>query len=46
MAWLGMHNYTYLWLKPDHSPHEVAEQFADIFIGGIGSGRPARQGAE
>ena len=35
MAWLGMHNYTYLWLRPDHAPHEVAKQFADIFISGI-----------
>lgn len=37
MAWLGMHNYTYLWLKPDGalSAHEVAKRFADIFISGI-----------
>jgi AcrR family transcriptional regulator len=35
MAWLGMHNYTYLWLRADHAPHEVAKQFADIFISGI-----------
>jgi AcrR family transcriptional regulator len=37
MAWLGMHNYTYLWLKPDGSlsAHDVAREFADIFIGGI-----------
>jgi AcrR family transcriptional regulator len=36
-AWLGMHNYTYLWLK-DHGPltaHEVASAFDDIFIRGI-----------
>ncbi len=37
LAWLGMHNYTYLWLKPDGelSAHDVAKRFADIFIGGI-----------
>lgn len=37
MAWLGMHNYTYLWLRPGGalSAHDVAEPFADIFIGGI-----------
>ena len=36
-AWLGMHNYTYLWLKPGGalSAAEVAEQFADVFIGGV-----------
>jgi len=41
MAWLGMHNYTYLWLKTDGSlsAHDVARQFADIFIRGIESGR-------
>jgi TetR/AcrR family transcriptional regulator, cholesterol catabolism regulator len=37
LAWLGMHNYTYLWLKPDGlmSARDVAKPFADIFIGGI-----------
>jgi AcrR family transcriptional regulator len=37
LAWLGMHNYTYLWLKPKGklSAHDVAQRFADIFIGGI-----------
>jgi AcrR family transcriptional regulator len=36
-AWLGMHNYTYLWLKPGGalSAEEVAEKFADVFIGGV-----------
>ena len=36
-AWLGMHNYTYLWLKAGGrlSASEVAESFADIFISGI-----------
>jgi len=36
-AWLGMHNYTYLWLKPGHrlSARDVAEPFADIFRQGI-----------
>ncbi len=36
-AWLGMHNYTYLWLKPNGplSAERVAEKFADVFIGGV-----------
>ena len=37
LAWLGMHNYTYLWLKVDGrlSARDVAKPFADIFIRGI-----------
>jgi AcrR family transcriptional regulator len=37
LAWLGMHNYTYLWLKVDGrlSAHDMAKPFADIFIRGI-----------
>ena len=37
MAWLGMHNYTYLWLKPGGrlSARDVAKPFAQIFMGGI-----------
>lgn len=36
-AWLGMHNYTYLWLKSTGklSASTVASRFADIFTGGI-----------
>src|SRR3954466_2485905 len=36
-AWLGMHNYTYLWLKPGGrvSARDVAKPFADLFIRGI-----------
>jgi AcrR family transcriptional regulator len=36
-AWLGLHNYTYLWLRPNGrlSAHDVARAFADIFISGI-----------
>ena len=39
-AWLGMHNYTYLWLKTGGSltARDVAKPFADIFMRGIGSG--------
>jgi TetR/AcrR family transcriptional regulator, cholesterol catabolism regulator len=39
LAWLGMHNYTYLWLKPGGlmSARDVAKPFADIFIRGISS---------
>jgi TetR/AcrR family transcriptional regulator, cholesterol catabolism regulator len=44
-AWLGMHNYTYLWLKPGKglSANDVAEPFAAIFTRGI---EAAPQGAE
>jgi AcrR family transcriptional regulator len=37
LAWLGMHNYTYLWLKSSGtlSARDVAKPFADIFIRGI-----------
>src|SRR5688572_2333107 len=36
-AWLGMHNYTYLWLKPGErlSARDVARPFAEIFMHGI-----------
>jgi len=38
-AWLGMHNYTYLWLKPGGrvSARDAAKPFADIFLRGITS---------
>lgn len=41
-AWLGMHNYTYLWLKRSgrYSAAEVAALFADIFIRGIAEPAP------
>jgi len=37
LAWLGMHNYTYLWLKPGGpvSARDVAQPFAEIFLRGI-----------
>lgn len=37
LAWLGMHNYTYLWLKADGrlSARDVAKPFAEIFLRGI-----------
>ncbi|HVU72598.1 MAG TPA: TetR/AcrR family transcriptional regulator [Mycobacteriales bacterium] len=37
LAWLGMHNYTYLWWRGDRklSPRDIAQRFADIFIDGI-----------
>ncbi|HEY6415100.1 MAG TPA: TetR/AcrR family transcriptional regulator, partial [Acidimicrobiales bacterium] len=36
-AWLGMHNYTYLWLKAggNLSARDVAQPFAEIFLRGI-----------
>lgn len=36
-AWLGMHNYTYLWLKRGQrlSARDVAQPFADLFLTGI-----------
>jgi TetR/AcrR family transcriptional regulator, cholesterol catabolism regulator len=42
LAWLGMHNYTYLWLKAGGplSAHEVATRFSDIFVRGITSAAP------
>jgi AcrR family transcriptional regulator len=44
LAWLGMHNYTYLWLKAEGplTARDVAQPFADIFMRGIAGG----QGAE
>lgn len=40
-AWLGMHNYTYLWLRPGGrlSARSVARPFADIFMQGIASSK-------
>ena len=53
LAWLGMHNYTYLWMNKDGplSAREVAGSFADIFIRGNrlndrGIGNSPAQGAE
>jgi AcrR family transcriptional regulator len=46
-AWLGMHNYTYLWLKSGGrlSAQAVARPFAEIFMRGIAN--PAKgQGVE
>jgi AcrR family transcriptional regulator len=36
-AWLGMHNYTYLWLRAGGSlsARDVAQPFAEIFMRGI-----------
>ena len=36
-AWLGMHNYTYLWLRAGGrlSARDVAQPFAEIFMHGI-----------
>ncbi len=46
-AWLGMHNYTYLWLHPGGrlSARDVAKPFAEIFLRGIERATD-RQGAE
>jgi AcrR family transcriptional regulator len=37
LGWLGMHNFTYLWLKANGrwSAKDIAAPFADIFIHGI-----------
>jgi AcrR family transcriptional regulator len=47
-AWLGMHNYTYLWLKPGGrlEAGSVAKPFAEIFMTGIArpGGATDRQG--
>jgi TetR/AcrR family transcriptional regulator, cholesterol catabolism regulator len=46
MAWFGMHNYTYLWLKPqgELSARDVAKPFADIFMHGIANPFSAQPG--
>ena len=46
LAWLGMHNYTYLWLKAGGrlSARDVAKPFADIFMRGIS--RPKKAAAK
>jgi AcrR family transcriptional regulator len=46
-AWLGMHNYTYLWLHPGGrlSARDVAKPFNEIFMRGIEQ-VPGGQGAE
>ena len=46
-AWFGMHNYTYLWIRPGGrlSARDAAKPFAEIFMHGMEvSGRDA--GAE
>jgi AcrR family transcriptional regulator len=45
LAWLGMHNYAYLWLKASGplSARNVADRFADIFIQGIAAPTPPRR---
>jgi TetR/AcrR family transcriptional regulator, cholesterol catabolism regulator len=45
-AWLGMHNYTYLWLKGGgrFSARDMAKPFADIFMRGIESRSSAGSG--
>ena len=42
-AWLGMHNYTYLWLKPGGRlvAGSVAKPFAEIFMRGIINSSPS-----
>jgi TetR/AcrR family transcriptional regulator, cholesterol catabolism regulator len=37
LAWLGLHNYTYMWFKPNRrlSAHDVATAFADLVLQGI-----------
>lgn len=39
-AWLGMHNYTYLWLKPGGrlGARDVGKPFGEIFMRGIALG--------
>ena len=43
-AWLGMHNYTYLWLQAGGrvSASDVAKPFHDIFVRGIEKPKRAR----
>ena len=46
-AWLGMHNYSYLWLHPGGrlSARDVASPFVEIFLHGI-TRAPGGHGAE
>ena len=41
IAWLGLHNYTYMWFKPNRrlSAHNVATAFADLVLQGIAQPR-------
>ena len=34
---LGMHNYSYLWMREDGrlTPEEIADRFCDILLGGL-----------
>jgi len=45
-AWLGMHNYTYLWLRAGGrvSARDVAQPFAEIFLRGISREAPSPRG--
>ena len=40
LAWLGMHNHTYLWFTADGrlTTGELAEAFSEIFVQGIAAG--------
>lgn len=50
-AWLGMHNYTYLWLRGTSKAdvRQLAADYADIFVSGVRKQQPpgqaVRQGA-
>jgi len=50
LAWLGMHNYAYLWMRADGplAAQQIAERFAAIFVHGIAAtpGPGPAQGAE
>jgi hypothetical protein len=37
LAWLGMHNYAYLWFRTDHrhSAEDVAEHFYNMYVNGV-----------
>jgi TetR/AcrR family transcriptional regulator, cholesterol catabolism regulator len=37
LAWLGLHNYIYIWFDSEgqHSPREISDYFASIFLNGI-----------
>jgi TetR/AcrR family transcriptional regulator, cholesterol catabolism regulator len=43
-AWFGMHNYTYLWLKPGGrlDARSIAHPFSEIFMRGIATGSNER----
>jgi hypothetical protein len=45
---LGMHNYSYLWLREDGrlTPEEVGDRFCDVLLAGLNVAGAVAEGAE